>query len=130
MNKSRGFTVVELIVAVAFSVFAGSLFYIQKRDIETANRDNARKTAINAIYYNLEELYYPANSSYPKSISSDSLRAMDPALLKDPQGVAIGNQASDYYYEPLGCDGDICRGYKLSANLENEQDFIKTSRPH
>ena len=127
MNKTRGFTVVEILVAIVFLVFAGSLFYIQKRDLEVASRDNDRKTAINAMYYSLEEIYYPAHNSYPKTVTVDNLKSMDPTLFKDPNGVSIGDQASNYRYEPSGCIEDICKGYTLRADLESEADFVKTS---
>ena len=79
------------------------------------------------MYYNLEEVYYAKNQSYPKAISSVNLPAMDPALLKDPQGVAVGDQSSNYRYEPSGCDGNVCKSYILRADLERESDYIKNS---
>jgi prepilin-type N-terminal cleavage/methylation domain-containing protein len=126
--KQKGFTVVELLVAVVVLVLAGSIFFVQKNELKTTERDKDRKTAINAIYYNLEEVYFPANKSYPRAINASTVKAMDPALLKDPNGVAIGEQSSDYRYEPSGCDGDACKGYTLRANLERENDFIKTNK--
>ena len=128
MNRQHGFTVIEILVAIAFLAFAGSLFYVQKNDLVIAARDNDRKTAINAMYYNLEEVYYTANNSYPKVISGDNLKAMNPELLKDPDSVAIGEQSSDYRYEPSGCNGEVCTSYTLRADLENEADFVKNAR--
>ena len=80
------------------------------------------------MYYNLEEVYYVANNSYPKVISGDNLKAMDPELLKDPDSVAIGEQSSNYRYEPSGCNGEVCTSYTLRADLENEADFVKNAR--
>jgi prepilin-type N-terminal cleavage/methylation domain-containing protein len=126
--KQKGFTVIELLVAVAVLGLAGTVFLIQKNDLKTSARDNDRKTAINAIYYNLEKVYYPANKSYPRVINDKTVNAIDPALLKDPRGAKIGENGSDYRYEPSGCDGDACKGYSLRANLEREDDFVKTSQ--
>ena len=126
--KQKGFTVVELLAAVVVLIIAGTVFYVQKNDINTASRDQDRKTAINAIYYNLEEVYFPAHKSYPRVIDESTVKAMDPALLKDPSGVKIGEQKSNYRYEPSGCDGDACKGYTLRADLERENDFVKTNR--
>lgn len=128
MNRQRGFTVIEILVAIVFLVFAGTLFYVQKRDLAVAGRDNDRKTAINAMYYNLEEVYYTAHGSYPKTISAANLKAMDPELFKDPNGIAVGDQASNYRYEPSSCTDDVCQSYTLRASLEAEADFIKTAR--
>lgn len=126
--KQKGFTVVELLAAVVVLIIAGTVFYVQKNDLKTASRDQDRKTAINAIYYNLEEVYFPAHKSYPRVIDESTVKAMDPALLKDPSGVKIGEQKSNYRYEPSGCDGDACKGYTLRADLERENDFVKTNR--
>jgi len=98
---------------------------IQKNETDALARDTARKTAINAMYYNLEEVYYPTQKSYPRVLSASNLKAMDSKLLKDPQGVVIGDQGSDYRYEPTGCNGEACSGYTLRTGLEKERDFIK-----
>lgn len=128
MSKySRGFTVVELIIAILFLAAAGGLFFIQKQNVDAINRDTQRKTAINAMYYNLKEVYYPAHSSYPRTISADNLKAMDPALFKDPNGKALGEEGSDYRYSPTGCNGDACTGFTLRASMERESDYIKSS---
>lgn len=128
MKRQSGFTVLELIVAVVFLVIAGTFFYMQKRDLETANRDSARKTAINSMYYTLEDIYYQANGAYPEHITADQLRGIDPAMFKDPSGKTFGEQGSDYNYTPKDCIDAKCRSYILSANLENEADFVKNSR--
>lgn len=128
MKREQGFTVIEIIVATAFLLFAGTLFYMQKQDLRTAERDNNRKVAINAMYYNLEEVYYLKNQSYPKTITAANLTAMDPELLKDSNGKRVGEQSSNYRYEPSSCDGDACKSYTLRADLEKESDFVKESR--
>lgn len=128
MKRQHGFTVIELIVVIVFIGFAGVLFFWQKNELRIAERDNQRKVAINAMYYSLEEVYFAANQSYPRTISADNLKSMDPELFKDPNGVAIGEQSSDYRYEPSGCDANACRSYVLRADLEKEADFIKTSQ--
>lgn len=128
MKRQSGFTVLELIVAVVFLVVTGTFFYMQKRDLEIANRDTMRKTAINSIYYTLEDIYYQANNAYPEHLTADQLRGVDPAMLKDPNGKAFDTEGSDYTYTPKDCVDAKCRSYILSANLENEADFIKSSR--
>lgn len=126
--KQKGFTVVELIAAVLLLLVAGSIFYVQKKDLQSTNRDNDRKTAINAMYYSLEEVYHPAHNAYPRVINETVLPSVEPALFKDTAGVKIGEQSSQYRYEPSGCDGDLCKGYTLRADLERESDYVKTSR--
>lgn len=127
MRKQSGFTVVELLVAVTLLLAAGVLFMQQKSQIEKLDRDRERKTAINAMYYSLEEVYYAANKSYPSAINKTNLTSMDPTLFKDPHGVSLGDQGSTYHYDPTGCNGNACSGYSLRAELEEEADYTKKS---
>lgn len=127
-TRQRGFTILELIIAIVFVLVAGTIFYVQKRDLEVQSRDSARKTAINAMYYNLEDVFYSANKFYPEKLTADQLKGLDPSILKDPEEVAIGEQNSDYSYEPKDCMDGKCKSYTLRANLEHEADFTKSSR--
>ncbi len=127
MKSSRGFTVIELLIVIVLLAGASILFFVQKSHVESAARDDSRKTSINAVYYALEEVYYKENQSYPRTIDSDTLPYIDPALLSDPDGVEIGEGTSDLRYEPLDCDGDACQSYTLRTTLENEDDYIKES---
>lgn len=127
-TRQRGFTVLELIIAIAFVLVAGTVFYVQKRDLEVQARDSERKTAINAMYYNLEDVYYTTNKYYPQKLTADQLKGLDPSILKDPEDVAIGEQNSDYSYEPKDCAENKCKSYTLRANLEHEADYVKSSR--
>jgi type II secretory pathway pseudopilin PulG len=128
MRRTEGFTIVELVVAVAFLLLAGGLFLVQKTDLDTTHRDQKRKTAINAIFYNLDELYYATNGNYPEKIDSGTLKGLDPALLKDPEGRAVGEAKSDYRYEPQGCFDGKCKNIILRTKLEKEADFVKESK--
>lgn len=128
MRKQNGFTVLELIIAIILLAIAGTVFFIQKRDLEVAARDSARKTAINAIYYNLEDIYQPINKAYPETLTADQLKGLDPTLLTDPNGVEVGSEGSNYRYEPKDCADGKCKSYTLTADLEHEADYIKTSR--
>lgn len=127
-SQQRGFTILELIIAIAFLLVAGTVFYVQKRDLEVHERDSMRKTAINAMYYDLEDVYFPIAKAYPEKLTADQLKGLDPSLLKDPEGVAIGEQNSDYSYETKDCNAGLCKSYVLRANLEHEADYVKASR--
>lgn len=128
MKSSRGFTVIELIVVIVLFLMASVIFFIQKNNVEVAGRDNTRKTAINAIYYSLEEVYFKKNNSYPRVISAEVLPSVDPELFKDPDGVKIGESDSDYRYEASGCTENTCASYSLRADLEYEADYIKENK--
>jgi len=128
MKRSDGFTVIEIIVVIAFLGLATFLLLMQKDAINSGQRDAARKTAVNAMYYNLEEVFYQKNGYYPMDIDSSVLKAMDPDLFNDPNGVTINDADSDYRYDSTNCNGEKCKSYSLRAHLEKEADYIKTSR--
>ncbi len=127
MKKQAGFTVVELLVTIILLLAAGALFLQQKSHIEGVDRDRQRKTAINAMYYSLEEVYYQAHKSYPRKLSTENLPSVDPDLFKDPDNVMIGDTGSDYQYEPTQCEADVCVSFTLRTRLENEADYTKKS---
>lgn len=128
MKRAHGFTVIELVVVILFLGLATSVLLYQKTNIEASQRDENRKTAINAMYYNLEEVFYEKNGYYPAMIDSKTLRAMDPALFTDPSGNKLGDTTSDYRYSGIDCENDHCKSYKLQTRLDKEADYIKKSR--
>lgn len=128
MRKQQGFTVIEIIVVIAFLATIGVLFFIQRGNLAASQRDDQRKVAINAMYYSLEEVFYSKNGYYPTKIDSKTLLSVDPNLFSDPNGVKIGEPDSNYRYEGEACDGEKCKGYVLRADLEREDDYVKTNR--
>lgn len=129
--KQRGFTVIELLVVLVLLGIGSWLFFSEKGRIDSVEHDTARKVAINAMYYNLEEVFYVKNGYYPAHIDSKTLRAMDPALFTDPYGTKMGEAEADYRYEPTDCTTDgKCKGYTLRAAMEREGDYVKTNREH
>ena len=125
---SRGFTVIEILFVSLIAIAASILFFIQKNNLEIVASDNTKKTAINAMYYSLEESFYPTNKYYPQTISSDILKTVDPALFTDPSGVKINTTGSSYTYTPTDCQDSKCKSYKLKATLQNESDYTKTNK--
>jgi type II secretory pathway pseudopilin PulG len=128
MKRSQGFTVIEIIVAILFLGVATTILFVQKANLSATQRDDQRKTAVNAMYYNLEEVFFEKNGYYPSKIDGKVLRAMDPALFTDPKGAAMDAQGSNYHYEGLNCTNDNCKAYRLSADMEKEASYVKTNR--
>ena len=128
MKRSQGFTVIEVIAVVLFLAVATVLLFIQKENLAAAQRDDQRKTAINAMYYSLEESFYEKNGYYPSQIDSKTLRSVDPDLFTDPDGTKINDPEAEYHYDATNCTGEHCKSYKLSADLEKEDEYVKTSR--
>ena len=128
MKKKSGFTIIELLVVAVFATLALILFFVQKSNVDAMGRDEDRKTAINAMYYALEEGFYAQNKYYPETISEENLKYLDPALFTDPMGVNLGVDGSSYIYEPANCTNGKCKEYTLKAVLEKEDLYVKRNR--
>ena len=128
MKEKKGFTILEIIVVGVFVTLLLILFFVQKSNIDAMDRDEDRKTAINAMYYALEESFYKDNKYYPESISEKNIKVVDPALWTDPSGFNLGDPLSSYSYEPANCKEGKCKEYILKAKLEKEDDYIKYNR--
>ncbi|MBQ7202070.1 type II secretion system protein [Candidatus Saccharibacteria bacterium] len=128
MNTKKGFTVLEIIIVAIFASLLIILFFIQKSNLDAMERDEDRKTAINAMYYALEEGFYKQNKYYPEVINEEVIPYIDPALWSDPSGINIGDGASSYSYTPANCEKGKCKEYVLKAELEKEDAYIKNSR--
>lgn len=127
-KRSLGFTIIELILIIAVTSAASIIFFVQKDNIQSVADDNIKKTAINSMYYGLEEVFYPTNGYYPQSISSDVLKSVDPDLFTDPSGIVFGETGNSYSYTPTECSDNQCKGYTLKATLKNEADYTKSNR--
>lgn len=130
MNKKSGFTILELSIVAVFASLLLIFFFVQKSELDAANRDKDRKTAINAMHYALEESFYKTNGYYPETISEENLPEIDPALWTDPLGIKLGGVLSSYTYEPANCNNGKCKEYTLKADLEKADDYIKQNRIH
>lgn len=128
MKNRKGFTVLELIVVILFASLALVLFFVQKSNVDAMDRDDKRKTAINAMYYGLEEGFFAKNGYYPETISEENLTVIDPALFTDPSGIVLGEEGCSYTYEPANCEDGKCEEYTLRATLEKEDIYTKKNR--
>lgn len=128
MNKKQGFTIIEIIIVAVFASLLLILFFIQKSNLDAMERDEDRKIAINAMYYALEEGYYKEHKYYPETIGEDNIKVIDPSLWTDPNGFNLGDPYSNYSYTPANCENGHCKEYVLKADLEKEDDYIKSNR--
>ena len=128
MKTKKGFTILEIIIVAVFASLLLILFFIQKSNIDAMERDEDRKTAINAMYYALEESFYKDHKYYPETISEENIKVIDPALWTDPKGFNLGDPSGSYFYEPANCENGKCKEYILKAELEKEDTYTKYNR--
>lgn len=129
MQAKKGFTLLEISIVGVFAALLVIIFFIQKADVDAMNRDDDRRAAINAMYYALEEYFYPKYGYFPSEISEKNLPVVDPALFTDPFKQNVGSAYSSYSYEPANCnDKNECREFILRAQLEKGDTYIKSGR--
>lgn len=128
MRMKKGFTILEILIVGVVAVLIVIIFFIQKSNVDAMTRDKNRKIAINAMYYALEESFYPLHGYYPETISEENIKVIDPALWTDPLGMNIGAEGGSYMYEPGNCENGKCKEYILKAKLEKEDTYIKRNR--
>lgn len=143
MKREKGFTVVEVVVVIVILTTLATFFILQRSSLEKASRDQQRKTAINAMYYALKEGYHREHGNYPLRISREQLPMIDPTLFTDPSGYTLNgdkcvytniqgeqktNGKCEYRYSATDCDSDgKCKNFTLTAKLEAEADYTKSS---
>lgn len=141
-RREQGFTIVEISLAFIVLVVLAAFFIIQRQTLQKTARDQMRKTAINSMYQSLTEDFYDKNHYYPRTISRNELKSVDPELFTDPNGYTLDGDKCvytndddkqstdgdcDYKYAASNCDNEgKCQEFVLTANLETEADYKKT----
>lgn len=129
MNKSQGFTLVELVVVLGvIGILSGALIFIINpvHQIQKG-RDTTRKADLNNIRTALE-IYRQSAGRYPATLPSCGTSLVDPddssivymrELPCDPQDIDTCGQGAGEYCYAVDAQGAT---YTISACLENEDD--------
>ncbi len=125
-NSESGFTVIEFLVLVLILLTVGFLGLTSLRANRAENRDNTRKSDINALDFQLEA-FYEKNNYYPSVVDATTLAGVDENSLNDPFNKKVGETGSQYVYQPYSCAQTKCKSFKLSSDLEREDVYIKES---
>lgn len=126
MKVHKGFTVLEVIVAICVLTVVGILGFTNINDLQAHNRDKQLKTSVNAAQYQLHA-FFETNKYYPEELSSKALPGLSPDLLQDTNGVAVNQPGSALQYTTENCKNNKCKAFKLTATLEKEGDYIRTN---
>lgn len=141
--RNQGFTLIEIMLAIIVLIILATFFVTQRSNIKKTTNDQQRKIAINSMYYALKNSYFSKNGYYPRSISRDQLKVIDPTLFTDPDGNTLegdkcimgkknGKKNSNkcqYHYSATNCDNDgKCQQFILMADMELEANYRKSSQ--
>jgi len=144
-QKSKGFTIVELLIVIVVIAILATLVIVTFTGIQQKARDSKRETDIDALDSHLEAFY--ANNGYYPTITdlqtsswvASNMKGFDPSALVDPKGASItGNAPATgtyvYSYVTTGCTTNQpssstngCTSFVLTAELEAGGTFAKSS---
>ncbi len=152
-NRSKGFTIVELLIVIVVIAILATLVIVTFTGIQQRARNSQRQTDVNAVAQHLEA-FYADNGYYPSlaqlqdpDFITNSLRGLPDDALTDPRTPAaditssktgiLGTADGDHYgYEATPstpvCDNAAaatqCTGYTITADLEGGTDtYVKKS---
>lgn len=148
-NKTKGFTIVELLIVIVVIGILATLVIVTFTGIQQKARDSKRKTDINALDSHMEA-FYASNGYYPtladlqnSTFVSTQLKGLDPSALTDPKGGAIAatTSPSNYGYVAAAsststatCSNttassptNACDSFTLTATLESGGTYSKQS---
>jgi prepilin-type N-terminal cleavage/methylation domain-containing protein len=151
-SKSKGFTIVELLIVIVVIGILATLVIVTFTGIQKKARDSQRQTDINALDSHIEA-FYASNGYYPNltdmqspSFISGNLKGLDQAALADPNtpagdidgthtGIKGTADSKHYGYKVTQSDGTTscesddttCAVFTLTADLEGGGTFTKSS---
>ena len=141
-DRSKGFTIVELLIVIVVIAILATLVIVTFTGIQQKARDSQRQTDINALDSHIEAFfasngYYPTlNDLQTSSWVTTNLKGIDPQAFVDPKGGALAGTAtaSAYGYSTTGCttttpssDTNQCTAFTLTSDLEAGGTFTKSS---
>lgn len=149
-NRSKGFTIVELLIVIVVIAILATLVIVTFTGIQAKARDSKRETDIDALDSHLEAFY--ANNGYYPTITdlvtsgapnttwlNANMAGFDPTALTDPKGSIITSNTPAagtyaYSYVTQGCTTSSpssptneCTSFTLTAELESGGTFVKQS---
>lgn len=149
VSKSKGFTIVELLIVIVVIGILATLVIVTFSGIQQRARDTQRQTDINGIQGHLEA-YYAQTGTYPTlamvndtAFRAKYMKGFPADALVDPGGTTIAATLGTNGYQYVataagaacpaatGTSPDLvstCDAYTLTADLENSTtNYVKQS---
>ena len=155
-NKSKGFTIVELLIVIVVIGILATLVIVTFTGIQQKARNSQRQTDINAVDSHVEAFYaqygfYPSLADLQSQTAGTGfvptfMKGLDPEAMRDPKGATstIGATASASQYSYVaagtGCTNTTattitagspvdngCTSFVLTAQQENGTNYTKQS---
>lgn len=125
-NKSKGFTIVELLIVIVVIGILATLVIVTFTGIQQKARDSQRQTDVNALDSHIEA-YYAQTGNYPtlaqlndSTWRGDKMKGLDPAALTAPgktnAPTAAAPTVDTYQYAPTHDDGTACSSADTSTD--------------
>jgi len=155
-NRSKGFTIVELLIVIVVIAILATLVIVTFTGIQQKARDSQRQTDINALDSHVEA-FYAQNGAYPTTAQLNSttwrakyMKGLDPQTIVSPKGDSVGTNNAPtndaYWYIPTQDDGTTacsggdttttgtspnvdtaCTKFTMGAKLEGGTNYTKQS---
>lgn len=144
ISESRGFSSVELMVALALLFVLIGLGFLSAMTLQGRDRDTKRMNDIDSIHKNVES-HFAKNAAYPtldnmnsKVWLKENLPLLDYDSLRDPQGgeqkLADKPTGNAYSYAVSAINGAPCdnvsvqcKKYTLTATKQDSRKFYSKS---
>jgi prepilin-type N-terminal cleavage/methylation domain-containing protein len=124
-NHSRGFTLVELIVAISIVGLLSAIGLVSYLEVTKNSRDQIRMRDLQSLKGYLE-IYRNSHGEYPNSLKDAKLQSIVKEFPTDPK------QKSGYYFQAFTdssmntpCISNGCVAYVLCAQKETNASYPK-----